>query len=70
MRVKTCIRCPYSPRDLGEHHASDAENFLCIQCPNQGLLCLERGPYYRETVVHPDRTNYAKRHGGIHAEAL
>lgn len=67
MQVKTCVTCPYNPRDLGEHYDAAAEQFLCTQCPNQGLLCLERGPYYRDTPVYPERTNYFKRHGGCHA---
>lgn len=66
MRVKTCTTCPYSPKDLGEHYDPNATEFCCGRCPQQGLLCMERGPYFRDPVVHFDRTNYAKRQGGSH----
>ncbi len=61
LTVKTCGSCPYSPKDLGDNYDPAAELFCCGRCPNQGVLRMETGPYYRDKFAHPERTNYAKR---------
>lgn len=32
MRVKLCIRCPYTPRDLADQYYADAALYLCPAC--------------------------------------
>ena len=39
MRVKLCARCPYTPRDLADHHDPDAALHACARCDGaQGVV--------------------------------
>lgn len=66
MKVKICPVCPYTPADIAHNYDAASDTYVCGRCPRQGLLCYAQGPYYRDRVIHPERTNYVKRNGGTH----
>ena len=35
MRVKLCSRCPYAPRDLGDHFDAEATAHACARCDGE-----------------------------------
>jgi hypothetical protein len=35
MRVKLCARCPYTPRDLADHHDPEGTLHVCAKCDGQ-----------------------------------
>jgi len=63
LTVKTCVSCPYTPSDLGHTYDANSSEFCCGRCPSQGLLCMERSPFFRDDrkVLNFKNTNYAKR---------
>jgi hypothetical protein len=40
MRVKLCVRCPYTPRDLAHHYDPEAVLYACAKCDDQRDHCL------------------------------
>ena len=35
MRVKLCVRCPYSPQDLADYYDANSSSHLCFRCDSK-----------------------------------
>ena len=44
MRVKLCMRCPYTPLDLAGHYDPDSEIHACARCDGQQDASTNRYP--------------------------
>jgi hypothetical protein len=43
MRVKLCVRCPYTPQDLADHYDPEAALHVCARCDGEQR---KPGKYY------------------------
>lgn len=69
MKVKTCHHCSYTPEDLGNNYDPNAKEWCCGRC-SEGAMIDFGGPYYRETVIYPEKTLHNKRRKGCHETVL